>query len=54
MEAKTQAFDIIPTPRVSHYPLPLRQFRDNETWIQLGQESPLMNKKGLNDSIWKG
>ncbi len=26
----------------------LRQFRDNEAWIQLGQESPLMNKKGLN------
>ncbi len=25
----------------------LRQFRDNEAWIQLGQESPLMNKKGL-------
>jgi hypothetical protein len=26
----------------------LRQFRDNEAWIQLGQESPLMNKKGLS------
>ncbi len=25
----------------------LRQFRDNEAWIPLGQESPLMNKKGL-------
>jgi hypothetical protein len=25
----------------------LRKFRDNEAWIQLGQESPLMNKKGL-------
>ncbi len=25
----------------------LRQFRDNGAWIQLGQESPLMNKKGL-------
>ncbi len=25
----------------------LRQFRNNEAWIQLGQESPLMNKKGL-------
>jgi hypothetical protein len=25
----------------------LRQFRDNVAWIQLGQESPLMNKKGL-------
>ncbi len=25
----------------------LKQFRDNEAWIQLGQESPLVNKKGL-------
>ncbi len=25
----------------------LKQFRDNEAWIQLGQESPFMNKKGL-------
>jgi hypothetical protein len=25
----------------------LKQFRENEAWIQLGQESPLMNKKGL-------
>jgi hypothetical protein len=25
----------------------IRQFRDNEAGIQLGQESPLMNKKGL-------
>ncbi len=25
----------------------LRQFRDNEALIQLGQESPLMSKKGL-------
>ena len=24
------------------------KFRDNEAWIQLGQESPLMNKKRLN------
>ncbi len=32
----------------------LRQFRDNEAWIQLWQESPLMNKKGLkNDEIKK-
>ncbi len=28
-----------------------RQFRDNEAWIQLGQESPLMNKKGLKRTI---
>jgi hypothetical protein len=25
----------------------LRQFRDNDAGIQLGQESPLMNYKGL-------
>jgi hypothetical protein len=25
----------------------LRQLWDNEAWIQLGQESPLINKKGL-------
>jgi hypothetical protein len=25
----------------------LRQFRDNEALIQLGKESPLINKKGL-------
>ncbi len=28
----------------------LRQFRDNEAWIQLGQVSPLMNKKGLRET----
>jgi hypothetical protein len=32
----------------------LRQFNDNEAWIQLGLESPLMNKKGLRSlgSCW--
>ncbi len=30
----------------------LRQFRDNEAWMQLGQESPLMNKTGSKS--WTG
>ncbi len=33
--------------RKSRYNYSLRQFKDNEAWIQLGQESPLMSKKGL-------
>ncbi len=28
----------------------LRKFRDVEVWLQLGQESPLMNKKGLKEN----
>ncbi len=36
--------------KISRDTVPLRQFKENETWIQLGQESPLMNKKGLKRS----
>jgi hypothetical protein len=35
--------------RKSHTWAPLRPFRDNEAWIQLGQESPVMIKKGLRE-----
>ncbi len=36
--------------------VPLRQFTDNEDWIQLEQESPLMNKKGFKGGpgVWPG
>jgi hypothetical protein len=33
----------------SPYRVSWRQFRDNEAWTQQGQESPLMNKKGLKN-----
>jgi hypothetical protein len=29
MGAKTQAFDIFPTPLISHYPLPLKENEQN-------------------------